>query len=109
VATRKLQNFGGQRELAMVDVTTTGPLEAIVLARGDVTVQISGSGTISAQVERSTPSADAAFSPAEDDGFAGDTDSLSPRVYTEAGQGNWRVNVLAITGTATISIMGVQP
>ncbi len=91
------------------DLTAVGSTDAIKMARGDVVVQISGTGTATAIVERSTRDPNTAnWAMAEDTPFQGDLAAgMSARTYTESGIAYWRVRLSAYTsGTVKVSIMG---
>lgn len=75
-----------------------------------VVFHLSGTGTFTAVVERSTrdPQRSAGnWARAEDDDWAGNLSTgVAPRVYNEPARGWWRLRVTALSGTIQLNIMG---
>ena len=78
------------------------------LGPGDVAVQLSGDGTVTAIVERSTRVPTAAnWAPADSEVLTGSLDTgIEAVLFREPARAWWRVRVTARTGTVKVSING---
>lgn len=90
------------------DFSATGSTDPIRFGPGEVVVQLSGTGTVTAIVERSTRAPSAAnWAPADYDPISGDLDvGVAAERYAEPVRAWWRVSITARTGTVKVNLMG---
>ncbi len=91
------------------NLSAPGATEPVRLNRGDVVVQLAGTGTVTAVIERATrdPNSDPNWAPADTGEVTGDlADGLPVMLFSEPTLGWWRVRVTACSGTVQVHISG---
>jgi hypothetical protein len=89
------------------DHDAPGSTAAIRLTKGMVGVQLTGTGTVTAWVERTPSSEPENWGPADDEAIDGDLSTgIAALNFDEPVRGWWRVRITACTGDVHVSIIG---